>query len=550
MSETQARPALTDIKYKAIVYIRLSVADEKDSGRTKTESDSVGNQRKLIDEWLKGHPEIEVVGEAVDDGWSGLLFDRPAFQDMMSEMTAGRANCCITKDLSRLSREHVDTLSYLRRVFPQLGVRFIAINDNIDTLTDSGYDLSVSLKSIINDAYCRDISIKTRSALNIKRVNGDYVGACPVYGYRKADGNHNLLVPDEYPASVVREIFRMKLDGFSAQRIADTLNEQRVLSPLEYKKDRGLPHPTGSFADKEDSKWSAHTIIRILADETYAGTLIQGKQSTPNYKLKDIIDLPETEWRRTENAHEAIICRADFDLVQRLSRLDTRTAPDGDSIYPFSGMLICGSCGNRMTRATRRRGSKVYYYYYCPTTKKCGCKSDGMLSEKDLVRVVLESVKRKINAVISLDDVLKRIDAESAGQRIADRLTAQLTENERRLEQIRKFKAGLYENMVSGVISKDEFKTLKAKYTADSDALDAANAKLEQEIEDALSCKTERLVWLEHFRQFENIDTINRKVVSILIKSIRILGKREIAIDYNYQAEYDTAVEMSGKGAM
>jgi hypothetical protein len=210
-------------------------------------------------------------------------------------------------------------------------------------------------------------------------------------------------------------------------------------------------------------------------------------------------------------------------------------------------MLICGSCGTRMTRATRRRGSKVYYYYYCPTTKKCGCKSDGMLSEKDLVRIVLESVKRKINAVISLDDVLKRIDAESAGQRIADRLTAQLTENERRLEQIRKFKAGLYENMVSGVISKDEFKTLKAKYTADSDALDAANAILEHEIEDALSCKTERLVWLEHFRQFENIDTINRKVVSILIKSIRILGKREIAIDYNYQAEYDTAVELSGR---
>jgi hypothetical protein len=202
-----------------------------------------------------------------------------------------------------------------------------------------------------------------------------------------------------------------------------------------------------------------------------------------------------------------------------------------------------------MTRATRRRGNKVYYYYYCPTTKKCGCKSDGMLSEKDLVCVVLESVKRKINSVISLDDVLKRIDAESAGQRIADRLTAQLAENERRLEQIRKFKAGLYENMVSGVISKDEFKTLKAKYTADSDALDAANAKLEQEIEDALSCKTERLVWLEHFRQFENIDTINRKVVSILIKSIRILGKREIAIDYNYQAEYDTAVEFSGAPA-
>ena len=134
--------------YKAIIYIRLSVADAKPG-----ESDSVANQRRLIYEWLKDHPEIEVVGEKVDDGWSGLLFDRPAFQEMLADMTAGVADCCITKDLSRLSRENVDTLGYLRRVFPRLGVRFIAINDNIDTLKDSGYDLSISLKSILNDAY-------------------------------------------------------------------------------------------------------------------------------------------------------------------------------------------------------------------------------------------------------------------------------------------------------------------------------------------------------------------------------------------------------------
>ncbi|GHV15088.1 recombinase [Clostridia bacterium] len=532
---------MQEIKYKAIIYIRLSVADDKPG-----ESDSVGNQRKLIGEWLKSHPEIEVVGEKVDDGWSGLLFDRPAFQEMMAEMTAGNANCCITKDLSRLSREHVDTLSYLRRIFPQLGVRFIAINDNIDTLTDSGYDLSVSLKSIINDAYCRDISIKTRTALNIKRNNGDYIGACPVYGYRKADDNHNLLVPDDYPASVVREIFRMKLDGQSAARIAAILNERGVLSPLEYKKDRGLPHPKGNYADKDDAKWSPHTIIRILGDETYAGTLIQGKQSTPNYKLKELIDRPVSEWKRTENAHEAIISKQDFELVQRLMRLDTRTTPDGDAVYPFSGILICGCCGNRMTRATRRRGNNVYYYYYCPTTKKCGCTSEGMLSEKTLVSVVLNSIKHKIATVISLDDILKTIDAESAGQKIADRLTIQHNENERRLEQIRKFKAGLYENMVDGVISKDEHKALKSKYTADADALETANATLEQEIEDALACKTERLVWLEHFRQFADLDTINRKVVSILIKSIRIVGKREITIDYNYQEEYVAAAQMSG----
>ena len=338
----------------------------------------------------------------------------------------------------------------------------------------------------------------------------------------------------------------MKLDGQSAARIAAVLNERGVLSPLEYKKDRGLPYPKKGFADREDTQWSAHTIIRILGDETYAGTLIQGKQSTPNYKLKERIDRPVSAWKRIENAHEAIIKKQDYDLVQRLMRLDTRTAPDGDSVYPFSGMLICGICGNRMTRATRRRGDKVYYYYYCPTTKKRGCASEGMLSENILINVVLNSIKSKIETVISLDDILKTIDAESQGQKIADRLSEQLAENERRLEQIRKFKAGLYENMVSGIISKDEHKQLKAKYTADADALDEANAKLEQEIADALACKTERLLWIEHFRQFSDLETINRKVVSILVKSIHIIGKREIVIDYNYQDEYETAAQIGG----
>jgi hypothetical protein len=342
----------------------------------------------------------------------------------------------------------------------------------------------------------------------------------------------------------------MKLDGMSAARIAAVLNERGVLSPLQYKKDRGLPHPRKSFADKEGAKWSAHTIIRILADETYAGTLIQGKQSTPNYKLKERIDCPVSEWKRRENAHEAIVSKQDFELVQRLSRLDTRTSPDGGSVYPFSGMLVCGSCGSRMTRATRKSGGRTYYYYLCPTTKKRGCKSEGMIKESELMSVVLENIKRKIASVVTLDDILRAIDARSAGQRIADGLRVQLDENERRLEQIRRFKSGLYENMVSGVISKDEYKALKARYTADAEPLEAANAKLEREIEDALACKTERLLWLEHFKQFENIDTINRKVVSILIKSIRILGKREIAIDYNYQAEYEATAQISGAAAI
>ena len=237
-------------KYQATEYLRLSYTENHEN-----ESDSIANQKKLIEDYLKGHPDIELVSEKVDDGYSGILFDRPAFQEMMQDITDGKVNCVIVKDLSRLGREYIETGRYLRRIFPAYGVRFIAINDNIDTAHEhAGDDLNISMKNLINDAYCHDISVKTRSALEVKRKKGDYVGACPVYGYRKSEENRNQLVVDEYAARVVRDIFRAKIDGRSAKRIADELNALGVLSPLAYKISRGLPHPKGGFADRPDAK--------------------------------------------------------------------------------------------------------------------------------------------------------------------------------------------------------------------------------------------------------------------------------------------------------
>ena len=252
-------------KFKATAYIRLSYTDDRSS-----ESDSVSNQRRLIENFVERNPDIEVVSEKIDDGYSGIIFDRPAFKEMMQDITDGNINCVIVKDLSRLGREYIETGRYLRRVFPAYGVRFIAITDNIDTAHDSsGDDLTVSVKNIMNEAYCRDISIKTRSSLDVKRRNGDFVGAFTVYGYMKSEDNKNQLVPDPYASRVVRDIFRMRLEGASASKIAAELNRLGILSPLAYKKNNGLPYAKKGYADKADCKWSATTIIRILQDETY-----------------------------------------------------------------------------------------------------------------------------------------------------------------------------------------------------------------------------------------------------------------------------------------
>ena len=170
---------MSEAIYRAAKYIRLSYTDDKTN-----ESDSVANQRKLLDSYIESQPDIEVVEEYVDDGVSGIIFDRPAFKQMMADIEKGKIDCVIVKDLSRFGREYIETGRYLRRIFPAYGVRFIALNDNIDTLKDSGDDLVVSVKSIINDAYCRDISVKTRSALDVKRDNGDFVGVA-AFGVRQ-----------------------------------------------------------------------------------------------------------------------------------------------------------------------------------------------------------------------------------------------------------------------------------------------------------------------------------------------------------------------------
>lgn len=526
-------------KYQATEYLRLSYTENHEN-----ESDSIANQKKLIEDYLKGHPDIELVSEKVDDGYSGILFDRPAFQEMMQDIMEGRVNCVIVKDLSRLGREYIETGRYLRRIFPAYGVRFIAINDNIDTAHEhAGDDLNISMKNLINDAYCHDISVKTRSALEVKRKKGDYVGACPVYGYRKSEENRNQLVVDEYAARVVRDIFRAKIDGRSAKRIADELNALGVLSPLAYKISRGLPHPKGGFADRPDAKWSATTVIRILQDEIYTGTLVQGRQGTYNHKLRNVIQKPEEEWIRVENAHEAIIRKRDFDLVQHIMGLDTRTAPEGEKVYLFSGLLVCGCCGARMTGKTNTMGGKKYIYYHCPTGKKNGCTHPVMLREDDLIQCVLASVQAHIKNVVSVDELLNSISEESINRELVAGCKAQIAENRAQLEQIGMFKAGLYENFVKGMLDKAEYKSLRDGYTERMEELRSAIDQLRQEMERVTDRTSERQKWAQQFREFSNMTELNRRAVVTLIQSIRIISKTELKITFRYQMEYDAALQ-------
>ncbi|MCL2053347.1 MAG: recombinase family protein [Oscillospiraceae bacterium] len=301
---------------------------------------------------------------------------------MMEEIKAGKINCVIVKDLSRFGRDFGESGKYIEHVFPFLGVRFISANDGYDSLNkkDRNSDLVVPVLNLINDAYCRDISVKIRSQLETKRKKGDFIGAFAVYGYVRDMNNRNKLVVDEAAADIVKLIFRWKLDGMSALAISDKLNKMGVLSPYEYKKSLGLNY-SAPFAKSSRTLWSAVAVFRILKDETYLGVMVQGKCSTPNHKVKKRFIKPEADWARVGGTHEEITTLDDFNLAARLMESDTRTSPGAETVYPFSGMAKCGLCGENMIRKTVKSNGKSYVYYVC-----CRSCKGVRIAEKDLTQ--------------------------------------------------------------------------------------------------------------------------------------------------------------------
>lgn len=303
--------------FNTAIYVRLSKEDivAAQSGR---ESNSITNQKQLILDFLKDKPEFNIVSIRIDDGYTGTNFDRPAFQRMLNDIKAGRINCVVVKDLSRFGREYINSGKYIHRLFPVLGVRLIAINDNIDTITrDESSEFSITLKNLMNDNYSRDISVKVRSQLQVKRKHGDFICPFAPYGYQKCEENHNRIEPDPYAATVVQDIFNWKIQGMTNNGIAIRLAESGILAPLEYKRHKGEPLFSG-FKMKERCEWTAQAVARILTNPIYIGTLRQGLRRRPNYKIKKSIPTEENEWVVIHDAHEPVVTKRTFYLAQKL----------------------------------------------------------------------------------------------------------------------------------------------------------------------------------------------------------------------------------------
>lgn len=535
-------------EYNACIYARLS----RDDG-DKLESDSITNQRSLIRDFISRHPEIHVVSEKTDDGYSGVNFDRPAFQEMMEDIRSGKINCVVVKDLSRFGRNYIDAGNYIERVFPFMGVRFIAINDNYDSLDRNQSDsLIIPFKNLINDAYCKDISVKIRSQLEIKRKKGQFIGAFAVYGYLKDPEDHNKLIPDTYASEVVRAIFKWKLEGMSQGRIAEKLNLQGVLCPMEYKLSLGIKVQT-NFRVRKQALWSPRSVTRILTNEIYTGVLVQGKSSTPNYKVKKIIPKDETEWIRVEDSHEAIIERRIFDDVQRILQRDIRLAPHEDVVYPFSGYLRCADCGQNMVRKRYSSGGKQYTYYICSTRKAGkGC-STHRITDEELQEAVLQGIRSRVASVMELEELLNIVESLPENQRNVSNYDAQIVKLKEEIERNRSFKMKLYENLQEGMISQEEYFLFKKSYEDKIKSAEAAIAAAEQDRQQAIDHNRKNDSWIEVFKKYQNIMSIERKTIVELFDSIVVHEDKRIRLCFRYDDRYIKLAELlenySGKAA-
>ena len=538
--------ASKQILYDADIYLRLSREDGDKEDGDKTESDSIGNQRDMLMAFLERNPDIRLHKVRADDGYSGVNYDRPDFIKMMDAVNNKEINCIIVKDFSRLGRNFIETGKYIEKIFPFLGVRFISVNDNYDSARPhtSSDNLIVPVKNLMNDAYCRDISIKIRSHLDIKRKKGQCIAPFAVYGYRKDAVNHNQLVVDEEAAAVVREIFKQKLEGYSAQYIADDLNQRDVLSPMEYKRSKGSKF-TSPFKRNDTARWSAVAVFRVLKNPVYMGTLVQGKRSTPNYKVKKLFDVPEEQWITVPDSHEAIVSKETFDNVKAILLADTRTAPSKTCVYTFSGLVFCGDCGCSMVRKNNSRPDRPYIYYVCSGNKnKDGCKSSHIIRDKVLEYAVLTTVQQHIQSVLDIENTLQCIAKLPYTVREVKKADERIQTKQKTIEKYQRYKMRLHEDYADGILSREDYRSFGLRYDAKIKDTEESRLLLEAEIEKIVSENTSEQKWISKFKQEQNIDALTRKLAVELIDRIDVFEGRKIHVRFKFQLEYDSAIAL------
>ena len=530
--------------YRVAMYLRLSQDDEKYDKDFKAESNSISNQRLQIQDYIDKNEEMELAKEYVDDGYSGINFERPAFKEMMEDVIAGSINCIVVKDLSRFGRDYIDSGRYLQRVFPSLDIRFIALNDNYDSFTASETEknLVIPFKNFINDNYCRDTSAKVRSVCKVKRKQGQFISNYAPYGYEKDKEDKHKIVIDKEVEYVVRKIFSMKLEGYSSYSIAKHLNDNGIPSPMEHKKAKGIRYKTG-FCTKAVAKWDTPAVNRILTNEVYIGTLQQGKREKINYKLDKVVSKNKSDWIEIEDNHEAIIDPHDFEIVQKLLKCDIKAKTVGEKADLFSGLLFCKDCNAQMTKKVDKRGKTPTVYYICSSYNKGHNCSRHSIKQEELQRTVLEMIRHYIQYLGEYESVSEKIKEMEVSYELFQKIDKRQECTKKNKAKFELLKSSLYQDLKEGIIAEEEFYDMREFYTNRIVESELILEKQSKEIARLYKKSLGNQNFLADIKKYQNIGTLERGLLVRLVDKIYVLEDKKIEIQFNY----DETIEILDK---
>ena len=511
--------------YKVVIYIRLSKEDEEKE--KYSESESIQNQRALLMQYIKEN-KLNFIAEYVDDGISGTSFDRPGFNKMIEDIENGKINMVITKDLSRLGRNYVQSGYYTETYFPEHNVRYIAILDNIDTAIDSANNDIAPFKSILNEMYAKDTSKKINSVLQSKRKQGEYLGTAP-YGYKKDPENKYHLIIDEEAAKVVKLIFERYLEGYGTMQIADYLSEQKIPIPSDYnKKKRGAKSITYGL-------WAQSTVRFILSNEIYTGTVIQGKRKKLSFKSKKFIDVPEEDWVKVPNMHEAIVSIEDYERAKRIIE-STKGSRVVENDYLFKGLLRCYDCKGYIGIRSPDKNGNIYgrcqrYGRYGKFDVCSPHNFNYQVFEESMILVLKEICKEYSNKKRLEEIVKKSRSKENKELDLRNRLKtyeAQIQKETRKLEL-------LYEDRLSEIITVDSYIENANRIKNEVKEYQERIKEIQQELsgEENSKNKDEKLNNLVD--EFLNMEKPTKEIIREFIEKIEIHSDKQVDIYFNFK---------------
>lgn len=536
---------ITEVEYLCGIYSRLSVEDGDDE-----EQNSIGNQKKIVIDFLKEHPEIKPVGFYSDNGYTGMNYNRPDFKRMMQDLKDGVINCVIIKDISRLGRHFILTSEYVESIFPEMNVRLISVNDDYDSSdeTSDAAALTLPLKMVMNDYYVKDVSRKIRSSINAKMDEGNFLpsaGSIP-YGYIRNPENHTFDI-DKTSGPIVMRIFEMKAARKSINEICKTLNQEGIPSPGKLRYIRGIT----SNPKFQNAIWVRKTIRKILSDTVYLGNRIHGRVKRDKVGM-DKRRRDVNEWKIIPNAHPAIVTQELFELVQQIiaeeesqrSAYETRAAIQNDTREMFREKLFCAECGARLvgrkgcSRPTSKLPSRVFYncrMYIDSQHLHC---SNHHINQTVILERIEGVLEQQVRVAIDMEQFIADIKSNP-------KVSGHLSFREKKLAEIRSKRNNLEAkieqlllDLTERIIDREEYLRMKEKYSERYDKLLLEESSLFDEIKKLDMALVSTTKWIQAMKKYHKLPVIDRDIIALLIDKIYVTESRDLKIVLNYADPY------------